>query len=234
MNNQEQADVLDQWDNLHRVGWQLECPKEVSTDQWDDLHRVGWQLDRSKELPTERFTKFQHLRDSCLSIPSRRKMATRALIGITLLAGAYLASEFILTSDYKQIPKLIYEIQSAEADLSRRLSVALPNGGCKITSGQKLAAHKIPPTYQASFPGSGARMTWHLVMALTGISINDDFNHMKRGYEKVVAVKTHYPLSHGKLLKEDPTFRGAMLLLRNPISAIPSFFNFKYGKYLIF
>ncbi|KAL7536931.1 hypothetical protein ACHAXR_007486 [Thalassiosira sp. AJA248-18] len=113
----------------------------------------------------------------------------------------------------------------------RDLSVALPGGGCKVTVA-KLSPTPIAPTWQASFPGSGARMTWILVEALTGIRTNNDYDSQERGYENVVVVKTHYPVKNAKhkFAELDPLFGRAMVILRNPINAIPSYFNQMYEQ----
>ena len=112
----------------------------------------------------------------------------------------------------------------------RDLSWAVPGGGCKITYA-KVADKPIPPTWQASTPGSGSRMTWSLIEALTGIRTNNDYNSQERGYERVVAVKTHYPIIDPPLFKKlDESFSRGMVLLRNPLEAIPSYFNLRYGE----
>ena len=83
----------------------------------------------------------------------------------------------------------------------RRLSLALPNGGCEITW-PKQPPPGIPITYAASYPGCGARMTWNLVEALTGMWTGDDWNNNGRGKD-VITVKTHYPQSNGILVDFD-------------------------------
>ncbi|KAL7545845.1 hypothetical protein ACHAWF_009209 [Thalassiosira exigua] len=119
----------------------------------------------------------------------------------------------------------------ADADAADRrgLSVALPNGGCRVTRA-RLADAPIAPTWQASFPGSGSRMTWTLVEALTGVKTNDDFDSHERGYERVVAVKTHHPVNDArrKFGELDESFGRAIVILRNPVHAIPSNFNFQW------
>jgi len=114
-------------------------------------------------------------------------------------------------------------------DSHRSLSVALPHGGCQVTYAS-VSSIKISPTWQASFPGSGSRMTWSLVEALTGIRTNDDYDSHERGFERVVAVKTHYPVkdARGKFGDLDRHFGRAMVILRNPINAVPSYFNLQY------
>jgi len=74
-------------------------------------------------------------------------------------------------------------------------------------------------------------MTWHLVQALTGIKTNNDRNTNGWGYENVVAAKTHYPFIHNTMFEElDHLFGRAMLIVRNPIYAIPSYFNAQYEE----
>mmetsp|Transcript_5258 Transcript_5258/g.11937 ORF Transcript_5258/g.11937 Transcript_5258/m.11937 type:complete len:375 (-) Transcript_5258:224-1348(-) len=121
------------------------------------------------------------------------------------------------------------DLSTEETNYYRSLSISQPNGDCQITYAQ-LSEIDISPTWQASFPGSGARMTWILVRALTGILTNDDNDNHDRGYSKVVAVKTHYPIMKGRIGGLDKMFGRAMVILRNPITAIPSYFNQKYER----
>lgn len=113
----------------------------------------------------------------------------------------------------------------------RGLSVALPDGGCQVTYANP-SPTPIAPTWQASFPGSGARMTWRLIEALTGIRTTNDYDSHERGYENVVTVKTHYPVKDARngFAELDPLFGRAMVILRNPINAIPSYFNQLYEQ----
>lgn len=115
---------------------------------------------------------------------------------------------------------------SSSSSHQRRLSEALPNGGCKITWPEKPDPN-IQITYAASYPGCGARMTWNLVEALTGLQTGDDWNNNGRGAE-VVTVKTHYPQSNGILVDFDEKIGRAFIVIRNPIKSIPSFFNHIY------
>jgi hypothetical protein len=102
----------------------------------------------------------------------------------------------------------------------RQLSEALPNGGCRLTWPKK-PAPGTPITYAASYPGCGARMTWNLVEALTGLETGDDWNNNGRGSE-VVTVKTHYPQSNGILPEFDDRIHRAFIVIRNPLESIPS------------
>ena len=69
----------------------------------------------------------------------------------------------------------------------RRLSKALPDGGCEITWPQP-PPDRVQTAYAASYPGCGARMTWNLVEALTGLWTGDDWDNNARG-KRVVTVK---------------------------------------------
>ncbi|KAL3809248.1 hypothetical protein ACHAXA_007072 [Cyclostephanos tholiformis] len=108
----------------------------------------------------------------------------------------------------------------------RRLSNALPNGGCEITWPKK-PPRDVEITYAASYPGCGARMTWNLVEALTGLETGDDWNNNGRG-DEVVTVKTHYPQSNGILVDFDERIKRVFVVIRNPMKSIPSFFNHIY------
>uniref|UniRef100_A0A7S4N2Q0 Sulfotransferase domain-containing protein n=2 Tax=Odontella aurita TaxID=265563 RepID=A0A7S4N2Q0_9STRA len=85
----------------------------------------------------------------------------------------------------------------------------------------------VEPTVAASYPGSGARMTWMLVQSLTGQATGDEWNFGKQG-DKVVTMKTHHPHPMGKKRDWPREIPRAILLLRNPADAIPSFHNFLY------
>mmetsp|Transcript_4457 Transcript_4457/g.9636 ORF Transcript_4457/g.9636 Transcript_4457/m.9636 type:complete len:386 (-) Transcript_4457:385-1542(-) len=122
----------------------------------------------------------------------------------------------------KTVDDHIYDLYSHR----RRLSKALPDGGCQLTFPEK-PKPGTPITYAASYPGCGARMSWNLVEALTGLQSGDDWNNNGRGNE-VVTVKTHYPQSNGILPEFDDMIGRAFIILRNPIKSIPSFFNHIY------
>jgi hypothetical protein len=95
-----------------------------------------------------------------------------------------------------------------------------------------LSPAPLTPTWQASFPGSGSRMTWSLIQALSGLQTGDDFNTHNFGFANVVTVKTHYPVKTARNAFDDIdiNFHKAIVLLRNPIHAIPSYFNLLYER----
>jgi len=91
----------------------------------------------------------------------------------------------------------------------------------------------VPPTFTASYPGSGAKLTWNMIRMITGIYTGDDFDHdglVQAG--QVVSIKTHYP-AHGSPEENEAFHRlphdsidNAVLLLRNPLTALPSHHNY--------
>jgi hypothetical protein len=91
-------------------------------------------------------------------------------------------------------------------------------------------------TYAASFPGSGDRMiTKYLVEGMTGLGVGeasaanggDDGggggSPPRRG--EVVAVRTQWPHTSGKLAPWDDDVQRAFVVLRNPLHAIPCYFD---------
>ena len=90
------------------------------------------------------------------------------------------------------------------------------------------------PVWTASYPGSGAKLTWKLIRAITGIFTGDDHDHNGRvEMGTIVAVKTHFPshTPHEVFTKEKlKHIHRAVLLLRNPINAIPSYHNYVYEQ----
>jgi len=151
-----------------------------------------------------------------------------ALLFFTAGAASILVASSLLSSSENNPLDTALSL-SSPASNKRSLSVALADGGCLVTYA-RMTDHPIAQTWQASFPGSGARMTWMLIEALTGIRSNDDYDHRERGYENVVAVKTHYPVKDARRKHNilDPLFGRAIVILRNPMNAIPSYFNLQY------
>jgi len=84
------------------------------------------------------------------------------------------------------------------------------------------------PIIAASYPGSGAKMTWNLIEGLTGFWTGDEWFLNGRTSENVVSIKTHYPHSEGRLIPHDVKIQGALLLVRHPMDAIPSYHNYLY------
>ena len=113
------------------------------------------------------------------------------------------------------------------------------------------------PVPIASYPGSGAKMTWMLVETLTGLVTADEHRLNGNPWNRAVSVKTHWPHPHGAARighvvdqnlsagematgvlvttstsdvedTDGVSFPRAVLLLRHPLSAIPSLHNYLY------
>jgi len=152
-----------------------------------------------------------------------------ALLASTFLLLVSIATFFTFTSHLFSVSsRMQLSTDSFEHSIRRR---RLADGfGCHINRAD-VSEIPITPAWQASFPGSGSRMTWSLVQALTGIRTTDDYNSTGLGYENVVTVKTHYPVKNarGRFDRLDAQFgTRAVVVLRNPIFSIPSYFNLMY------
>ncbi|KAL3805569.1 hypothetical protein HJC23_005813 [Cyclotella cryptica] len=98
------------------------------------------------------------------------------------------------------------------------------------------------PAYIASFPGSGDKIfSKYLVEALSGLQVGEaavspSLYKMQEtggsgeygGQGEVVAVRTHFPHTSGKLASWDGEIPRVIVILRNPLHAIPSYFNEVY------
>ena len=95
------------------------------------------------------------------------------------------------------------------------------------------------PTVLASYPGSGSTITRLLIEMATGVWTGSVYNdgtlkksspHAFQGehyQENVVAIKTHGPFrKQNNIHKKLPKIQRAILIIRNPFTAIPSCFNY--------
>ena len=55
----------------------------------------------------------------------------------------------------------------------------------------------IAPVFAASYPGSGAKMSWNLITGLTGVQTGDDWLLNDVEWNQAVTVKTHFPHPQG-------------------------------------
>mmetsp|Transcript_21360 Transcript_21360/g.25446 ORF Transcript_21360/g.25446 Transcript_21360/m.25446 type:complete len:484 (+) Transcript_21360:91-1542(+) len=89
-----------------------------------------------------------------------------------------------------------------------------------------ISTQPVTPTFTASFPGSGARLAWQLIEALTGLKTSDDLT--ANGNSNFVSIKTHYPSREGRLIPESEKIPHAILLIRHPIYVLPTYFRLLY------
>ena len=86
----------------------------------------------------------------------------------------------------------------------------------------------IPPTYLATYPGSGSKAARKLIMALTGLRVQSEYDTKKR--EDAVVTQTRYPHKAGNLVNWDGDINRAVVLIRNPLHALPGFFDELYAS----
>jgi hypothetical protein len=117
-------------------------------------------------------------------------------------------------------------------DNSVGISVPEQDPDCIVPNAQEKTVRS--PVWTSSYPGSGAKLTWKLIRAITGIFTSDDFDHNGRVAKgTVVAVKTHFPSHTPSEVFHKENLRRidrAILLIRNPIYSIPSYHNFVYEQ----
>ncbi len=86
---------------------------------------------------------------------------------------------------------------------------------------------RIMTSFLASFPGSGTRLQWELVEAITGIVTTDDT--FSNGHQNVVAVKTHFPCPSGREFPGAEDIVKAMIFIRHPMEALASYYDIIYA-----
>ena len=114
---------------------------------------------------------------------------------------------------------------SKSNELRRNLSVVYES--CSVDK-VTLPTSPIIPIFAASYPGSGAQMVHYLYEALTGLEAGDEWYHRGDTYDRIT-IKTHFPARKHKI-SGSRLMNRVILLIRNPIFALPSHHNFIYEK----
>ena len=127
--------------------------------------------------------------------PPRRRRRTQVQVAPIVLASL---GALLLAADLKIIPTGVGLRSSTGIHIKapvpkpsrghRRMSLALSNGDCVIKPALK-PTRPLAPTFTASYPGSGAKMTWNLVQALTGIVTGDEHRHNEQAWSEAVTGK---------------------------------------------
>jgi len=120
-------------------------------------------------------------------------------------------------------PNSLLELSNLRDKPKKKKRVNLDN--CVVVEAVK-SNQPVTPTFTASFPGSGALVTWQLIEALTGLKTSDDLT--ATGNSNFVAIKTHYPSREGRLIPESEKIPHAILLIRHPIYVLPTYFRLVY------
>ena len=87
----------------------------------------------------------------------------------------------------------------------------------------QIPKHKIESTFLSSYPGSGTRMQWELVEALTGVPTTDDA--FTNGHHNVIGIKTHYPCPAGREFPGAENVLRAIVFLRHPMDTLPAYYD---------
>lgn len=89
-----------------------------------------------------------------------------------------------------------------------------------------------PPTYFATFPGTGAKITRSLLKALTHHRVFDESELGPRRTGNVIIVQTRYPHKSGNLVSQqwDDTLHKCIILIRNPMHAFTNLFDELYAE----
>jgi len=171
----------------------------------------------------------------------RRRLTIQyyAVLGSIVIIIAIIGLQTDSTMEHRQLQSSI-PVYKSTLDLTSDQSnvegpaVVGPPRDCSIPRPEP---KEMMATIIASYPGSGAKLTWKLIRAVTGIMTGDDYNNNGLvSLGQVVSLKTHYPaeccsdpVRFEPFLNKD-NFDQSVLLLRHPINALPSYHNFFYEQ----
>ena len=124
-------------------------------------------------------------------------------------------------------PKWTLETNSVLSTIRRSLSSDESFESCTIST-ITLPTTPLIPTYAASYPGSGSQMAHYLFEALTGYEAGDEWYHRGDTYDRIT-IHTHFPARPHRV-EGDRLMNRVVLLIRNPMRALPSHFHDWYEK----
>ena len=157
--------------------------------------------------------------ESEIARPYTYQQLDHVAVKITELLDRYAleaAAKHALINYRKNVMGKIYQMKRIDPVL-----VTNKHGSCIVSTP---IHEKVTPIYQASYLGSGSEMLRELIEAITGIKTGDTLKSRKKG---VVAIKTNYPTNKKdtKINFWNQDMTRALLLVRNPLSAMSSLFN---------
>lgn len=85
---------------------------------------------------------------------------------------------------------------------------------------------KISSAFLASYPGSGTKLQWELVEAMTGLVTTDDT--FSNGHHNVIAIKTHYPCPAGREFPGAEEVFKSIIFIRHPMDALAAYHDIIY------
>jgi len=120
-----------------------------------------------------------------------------------------------------------YSLKSMSPDDSRRLALDLGDGTCTLQEPtEKDLSQDISSAVLVAYPGTGKRLAWHLLQALTGRVAGDDWDLSHNGVD-VVTMKSSYPHREGRWAWLDK-MDFSMLMVRNPYHTLQSYQNIRH------
>ncbi len=137
----------------------------------------------------------------------------------------------------EEVLELEGEIEPAQQVVADQASL----GDCQVLEGLP-PTKKIAPTFAASYPGSGAKMSWNLITGLTGIQTGDEHRINGAAWDESITVKTHFPHKQGNsnigtMMERTEgeaglkfSFPRAFVMIRHPMHAIPGYHNYLFEK----
>ena len=137
----------------------------------------------------------------------------------------------------EEVLELEGEIEPAQQVIADQASL----GDCQVREGLP-PTKKIAPTFAASYPGSGAKMSWNLITGLTGVQTGDDHRINGAAWDESVTVKTHFPHKEGNsnigtMMERAEgeaglkfSFPRAFVMIRHPMYAIPGYHNYLFEQ----
>jgi len=147
------------------------------------------------------------------------------IVLVSMMASPHDQLKFKIHKDSKEYKKIQAELLNQKYEGEKVPLAKRDYGTCEIRKGI-VPDYPIQSTFTASYPGSGAKMTWKLIEAMTGLVTGDDFQ--LNGHANIVSIKTHYPSNEGREIPGAENIPRAILLIRDPLQSIPSYFNFLY------
>jgi len=130
----------------------------------------------------------------CLAVPLLALSAPNFVLWGQMLGG-------VVGDDQKPFADLANndgQASTQNRDLFGISFLASPESGPECRVPPALPPHQpIAPVFAASYPGSGAKMSWNLITGLTGVQTGDDWLLNDVEWNQAVTVKTHFPHPQG-------------------------------------
>lgn len=115
--------------------------------------------------------------------------------------------------------------QVSQLDTQRSLAINLGGGDCLWTPPEPWNSTDTlnTTTLLVGYPGSGKRLAWKFLEALTGKVTGDDWDISKNGWDSVLNIKTSYPHHESHIWSWDSYMDQTIMIVRNPRYALPSY-----------